>query len=212
MKQYTIEEAVNLINVKFSVTPEQAIKFHKLYNETHLLGTSLITPSRYNDEKFLYINDECKLEKGIFIDTFNRATEEEIELIESPIFKNQQDVFSYLSIEGNKIIFTGCNVEGIVGFREGVLWDFIDNARVDYLIKDYNMWIPYIEPVKPLWYETNPDRFVMCKVWDETKGVCEFTYTPVKWDIESTVFIDLAGLLWDCAEPVVLDELTQYIL
>ena len=205
MRQCTIEDLVKMTNVKFRVTSEQNKTFQELFFSQ---GGSWINKQKVvileECDKFLYIDVNGKLTRGEIEKVFICEPNEEVEIIDSKHFKNQQEIFEYLLEKlDNKIIHTG-NVAGIVGFNNGLLWDFVDDEVVNYTFARPINWKPFI-PEK--WYVID-NKFTMCKV--SNSECTNFSITPVMY--RNNRFIDLTGYYWDFAEPVSLEVIKEYLL
>jgi len=145
MRQMTCTQAATCgENLKVRVTPEQNEKMQVAWVAAGKMKSIIL---KTIDCKFLFLySDNDILFERSSEGYFEKQNHEEIELIDDlpqTDFASQQEVWLWLGND-NKIIHS--EAHEIVGFKNGVLWNFTDNIKSNHLISRCKEWQKHTPP------------------------------------------------------------------
>lgn len=141
MKKLTLEQALKTPNIAFDVTPKQVNEINRITNrDLPYICVAIRLDSDCDINYVTYKNE------GVYPEIYLPIL---IEIIEEDfnIFNSQQEVWKWLA-EGNKCNWAYDSKNTcIIGFKEGVIFDFSKNEIASYLeVAEYKKWTKYKEP------------------------------------------------------------------
>jgi hypothetical protein len=210
IKQVTLEEITELVKqkkeFKIKVTPETSGKVQEAIFAGGVSWYAGGTTVQEVNQPMLVLDSI----RGSYHPTFSDCNEiidvVELELVESPYFKTQQEVYKYLcEKEGNKIIREDTDL--IYYFEAGELVKK-DNSSIQVIEGFYKggKYKPYIETH---WYDNIPEQGVLCWVWNnkqENKIVDIIKCKDGEYYISA-----LDNIRWGNATPLTEEKVKQYI-
>ena len=131
-------------NFKARVTPEQNEKMQRAWFAAGKTWIGGCVKVEALDRTFLFLRKDLSITtcEAYFTDSFD----EEIELIDDlpqHDFASQQEVTLWVA-QGNKA--KHMENESVVGFKDGVLWDFAENRKCHWQFLDFDLWQKHTPP------------------------------------------------------------------
>lgn len=121
-------------------------------------------------------------------------------------FKSQQELWEYLSVEGNRVISKETGWQYL--FIQGRLCRLVDGMsakEVDVLFTNVHHFIKYQVPVQANWYDNIPEQGVLCWVSDLSPDKKELLCRM------KSATISRGGCSWKYVTPVTQEEVDKCI-